>query len=110
LFIIQLGRFTQDRTTKNDRLVEYPEEINLAQFVIGPQKAAPLKYRLMGIIKHLGSTIAAGHYGAVVLNRFNDKWYAFNDHICHEATHDDVHSRSAYLLFYERQEDDDSKT
>jgi hypothetical protein len=109
LFILQIARFTQDCTSKNDRLIEYPNVLDLAKFVIGPQKDTALPYELIGVVRHLGSTIAGGHYAATAWNHPDEKWYIFNDDYCHEATQEDIHSRSAYLLFYERIEQKEHK-
>jgi hypothetical protein len=109
LFIIQLGRFTHDPGSKNNRLIEYPEVLDLAQFVIGPQKERTLNYRLIGVIPHFGGNIIAGHYAAVAWNYATQKWYAFSDDLCKEATKEDIHTRLAYLLFYERIEREDDK-
>jgi uncharacterized UBP type Zn finger protein len=102
LLVFHLVRFTVDRGNKNDRMVNFPDQLNMAPFVLGPQKAEPLQYRLFGIVCHIGSTIASGHYTAFALHDATEKWYGFNDHVYQETSPESVHTRNAYVLFYER--------
>jgi ubiquitin carboxyl-terminal hydrolase 4/11/15 len=102
LLIFHLVRFTVDRGNKNDRMVNFPDQLDMAPFVLGPQKAEPLQYRVFGIVCHIGSTIASGHYTAFARHDATEKWYGFNDHIYQETSLESVHTRNAYVLFYER--------
>jgi hypothetical protein len=52
--------------------------------------------------------LGGGHYTALSLNRFDDTWYEFNDSSYRsvDQTIHKHHTKSAYLLFYNRSEGD----
>jgi ubiquitin carboxyl-terminal hydrolase 4/11/15 len=105
IVMIELKRFRSNLhgITKIDGEVSYPDELELQERVIGPQRSERLKYRLYAVSEHSGST-GAGHYTAhaIVRKDGNAKWYSFNDSTCAMTTAADAHNKSAYILFYER--------
>ena len=60
-----------------------------------------ITYRLTGMIRHKGPSIAAGHYLAYVL--IDGDWYEANDKRTRQVSWPTVRSMQAYMLFYERQ-------
>jgi uncharacterized UBP type Zn finger protein len=112
ILVIQLKRFiTVGRhQRKLDRRVDYPLRLDMAPFLAGPQNAAPCKYRLFAVSEHSGS-LAGGHYTAhavVLLEGGTRRWFSFNDSCARQASERDAQSDEAYLLFYERDEEDGS--
>jgi ubiquitin C-terminal hydrolase len=63
-------------------------------------------YNLIGINVHreIGfGSINAGHYVSIVKNKYNNKWYVFDDaKDPEELEENEIQNRNAYLLFYYR--------
>jgi ubiquitin C-terminal hydrolase len=101
LLIIHLSRFGGAGFDKNDRLITFPEQLDMAPFVVGPQQAQPMRYSLSGTISHLGTRIDGGHYTANIKHHILNKWYRISDADLGETAESDCHTRNAYVLFYE---------
>jgi ubiquitin carboxyl-terminal hydrolase 8 len=111
VLIIQLKRFMVNNygivTQKISKLVEYPMKLDLSKYI---DKDSPYldkcKYNLYAVNNHhslFGKSINAGHYTTMVLNKFNNKWYNFDDsNILEEVDNDDIINNNAYMLFYYR--------
>ena len=108
--VIHLKRFSQGRYTsqKDERLVDFPDEIDIGQYITGP-KTLSTKYRLYAVDEHMGG-MGGGHYTAhcivTDLNSNKGEWYSFNDSSCSSANSSEAHSSSAYVLFYQRIDDE----
>ncbi|OHS93083.1 hypothetical protein TRFO_12107 [Tritrichomonas foetus] len=125
--IIHLKRFitTQHSTysSKVSTSILYDQILDMSNYVIGPQDKNSMKYQLKAVSEHMGSTYA-GHYTAMALvdenfsfhqqytyskiqQRSNKKkWYSFNDSNVREIEDvKSVQSEDAYVLFYERIDD-----
>jgi hypothetical protein len=104
--IIHLKRFTAQ--TKVDVEVRYPDQLDLKDYVVGPQRdnERPLKYRLYGVSEHFGG-LRGGHYTAhvkvVPRGQQNGNWFKFDDSYCAQADEKAAHNAAAYLLFYQRE-------
>lgn len=65
-------------------------------------------YRLYAVSNHIGPSFQRGHYTAHCLNLQNDKWYLLDDSNvseCSELSKSEIfgaNNRDAYILFYER--------
>mmetsp|Transcript_73040 Transcript_73040/g.171274 ORF Transcript_73040/g.171274 Transcript_73040/m.171274 type:complete len:760 (+) Transcript_73040:54-2333(+) len=103
--IIHLKRFVADASSieKVDAFVRFPFELNLADWVSGPDREGEVDYQLYAVVNHSGS-LSYGHYTAYckVGEGSDKKWYLFNDARVTPASEADVVSQEAYLLFYER--------
>jgi ubiquitin carboxyl-terminal hydrolase 4/11/15 len=112
LLTFQLKRFIYEQTNymyggprtlreKIDTLVDFPQEIDMRSFVLGPQKEQeePLMYRLYGVSNHMGG-LGGGHYTAYGLH--GDQWLEFNDSSVSKVEPSTVVSGDAYVLFYRR--------
>jgi hypothetical protein len=103
--MMELRRFhsTPYGLEKSDVLLSYPDEIDLTERVIGPQRGEQLKYRLYAVCEHVGSA-AGGHYTAhaAVEEDGSRKWWVFNDATSSPSSSDGAHNEKAYVLFYER--------
>jgi hypothetical protein len=109
--VVHLKRFQFSRTwrEKIDALVDFPVRgLDLARYVQGPGKNEPQIYDLFGVSNHSGG-MGFGHYTAYAKNHREGKWYKFNDSYVTEAEENEVITREAYLLFYERREDTNIK-
>ena len=110
ILIIQLKRFYGSGFTarKLDSFVDFPEILDMKQYIIGPQKNEDeVKYRLYAVSNQFGS-LYGGHYTANARVRDprepgEDKgWYSFNDSLVSKSSESSAHSSAAYVLFYER--------
>jgi ubiquitin C-terminal hydrolase len=96
--IVVLKRFTVDRKIEKD--IDYPLEIDLKQYVLGPQRnERALVYRLYAVSEHSGS-LTGGHYTAHAL--VADRWYFFDDEAVRLS--ESARNRNAYILCYERKD------
>ena len=100
--IIQLKRFNYNNNifakfferTKNDTLVNYPEIIDLKEYIVGEGKNNSL-YGLYAYILHLDN-----HYLALIKNSGN--WILYNDDSLYSFSF--KQSKNTYLLFYKKLE------
>ena len=84
-----------------DCRVDFPEFLDLENYVMCPQSIH--KYRLSGVICHLGRSGMSGHFIAYCRQRIKNKWYCFNDAtitLC-QNQNNDYKKGSPYILFYE---------
>jgi ubiquitin C-terminal hydrolase len=102
ILIIHLERFVQISGVrrKYDINVDFPDVLDLRELTRGES----IVYQLFGIIEHFGS-LNSGHYTTHCYHSGKGKWYFFNDSSVKESTIQEVHSRNAYILFYERKEE-----
>jgi len=107
ILIIHLKRFKCDAHgragRKNDAVLQYPiTGWDLSKLVRSRGGGTPV-YDLYAVSNHLGS-LGGGHYTAYALNRFDEKWYEFNDstHRAIDPKSTFATSSSPYLLFYNR--------
>jgi len=113
ILIVHLKRFKYNDFgkvgSKNDQPISYPvNEWDLKKFMTGRKGIYPV-YDLYAVSNHMGS-LGGGHYTATTLNRFDDVWYEFNDsqyRTVSESIHESQ-KKSAYVLFYNRSEGDNS--
>jgi hypothetical protein len=117
VMVIQLKRFTGSgwNLRKNDVLIKFPERIDMAPFIVGPQPKEECLYRLYAVSNHSGG-LGGGHYTAhaIVQNPFEEpdrkpRWYHFNDSWASTASGAPEPSPGAYVLFYERILPDEAK-
>jgi hypothetical protein len=110
VLILQLRRFVAGRyqAQKVETLVNFPDVMDLREFVAGAQACESQVYRLYAVSSHTGS-LQGGHYTAhaIVQDPRNDpdptpRWYTFNDASVSKMKARACHSASAYLLFYEK--------
>ena len=84
-----------------DCKVDFPSELDLDKYVICPQSIT--KYKLSGVITHLGDSGMSGHFIAFCRHRLNNNWYRYNDAIvtlCQDQNNE-YKIGSPYILFYE---------
>ena len=114
VLVIQLKRFKKDMygqvCRKITNKVNYPIfDLDINDYICesSPHKDKS-KYNLMGINIHheLGSfaNINLGHYVSIIKNRYDSKWYLFNDDSkpIRVVTDEELINQKTYLLFYYR--------
>lgn len=107
--IIHLKRFetTETGTEKDDRIVNFPEELDIKKYLVGPVENST-KYRLYAISEHFGS-LGFGHctaHATVPNGKGGRDWYSFNDSSVKKALQSNAHTNAAYVLFYEREDNE----
>jgi len=80
--------------------VDFDEYIDISKYV---QQAniSPVKYRLLGIIVHIGPSSMSGHF--IAYCRQDNAWYKFNDSIVSNVTFNEIKNSNGipYVFFYE---------
>ena len=105
ILIIELKRFKFDMNEKINNMIEYPIiNFNISKYI---DPLSPFindcNYKLFAVNSHHGKTINHGHYTTTVLNRYNNKWYEYNDsHKLIKKSLDELVTNNAYMLFYYR--------
>ena len=81
--------------------LEFTTELDITNYVI--QNNGSIKYKLVGVITHLGESGSGGHFIAHCLSPIDNQWYTYNDAIVSKT--DDFQKQiidlgMPYLLFY----------
>uniref|UniRef100_A0A803WG82 Ubiquitin carboxyl-terminal hydrolase n=1 Tax=Ficedula albicollis TaxID=59894 RepID=A0A803WG82_FICAL len=103
ILVVHLKRFSYNRywRDKLDTVVEFPiRGLNMSEFVCDP-RAGSYVYDLIAVSNHYGA-MGVGHYTAYAKNKVNDKWYYFDDSSVSVASEDQIVTKAAYVLFYQR--------
>ena len=98
VLLLHLSRFT-GVIEKIHTFVEFTTE--LSTDYIRDDNGQPMKYRLTGMIRHTGDSIASGHYIAYL--HIEGNWYEANDSVMKQVSWQTVRSLQAYMMFYQRQ-------
>ncbi|XP_029471621.1 ubiquitin carboxyl-terminal hydrolase 15 isoform X2 [Rhinatrema bivittatum] len=105
VLVVHLKRFSYSRYMRDklDTLVNFPiSELDMSEFLINPN-AGPCCYNLIAVSNHYGG-MGGGHYTAFAKNKDDGKWYYFDDSSVSTASEDQIVSKAAYVLFYQRQD------
>ncbi|XP_076860909.1 ubiquitin carboxyl-terminal hydrolase 15 isoform X2 [Brachyhypopomus gauderio] len=105
VLVVHLKRFSYSRYMRDklDSLVEFPlRDLDMSEFLINPN-AGPCLYDLIAMSNHYGG-MGGGHYTAYTKNKDDGKWYNFDDSIVSPVSEDQIVSKAAYVLFYQRQD------
>ena len=79
--------------------VDFPEELDINNFL----EIKGNKYKLIGVIEHLGQSGESGHFIANC-KHFNGEWYIFSDSSIHPTQKEYKQYGVPYLLFYRRED------
>ena len=96
VLLIHISRF-DSALEKIDNFVNFTSELTTEYFISGDGQI--LTYKLRGLIIHLGTSIANGHYVAYVLNQ--GIWYKADDKEIMQVTWQRVSRVKAYILVYQ---------
>ncbi|KAG9335217.1 hypothetical protein JZ751_005572, partial [Albula glossodonta] len=77
-------------------------DLDMTEFLINPN-AGPCTYDLIAVSNHYGG-MGGGHYTAFAKNKDDGKWYYFDDSSVSPANEDQIVSKAAYVLFYQRRD------
>ncbi|XP_074861038.1 ubiquitin carboxyl-terminal hydrolase 4 isoform X2 [Carettochelys insculpta] len=105
ILVVHLKRFSYNRywRDKLDSVVEFPiRDLSMSEFVCDPA-AEPYVYDLIAVSNHYGA-MGVGHYTAYAKNKVNGKWYYFDDSSVSVASEDQIVTKAAYVLFYQRRD------
>ncbi|XP_069873864.1 ubiquitin carboxyl-terminal hydrolase 4 isoform X2 [Dipodomys merriami] len=111
ILVVHLKRFSYNRywRDKLDTVVEFPVRgLNMSEFVCD-LSARPYVYDLIAVSNHYGA-MGVGHYTAYAKNKLNGKWYYFDDSNVSLASEEQIVTKAAYVLFYQRRDDESYKT
>ncbi|OPJ80763.1 ubiquitin carboxyl-terminal hydrolase 4 isoform A [Patagioenas fasciata monilis] len=103
ILVVHLKRFSYSRywRDKLDTVVLFPiRGLNMSEFVCDP-RAGSYVYDLIAVSNHYGA-MGVGHYTAYAKNKVNGKWYYFDDSSVSVASEDQIVTKAAYVLFYQR--------
>ncbi|KAI3451214.1 hypothetical protein Pfo_007879 [Paulownia fortunei] len=102
ILTIVLKRFRSGNLEKLNKLVQFPEVLNLSPYMSGMSDKYPI-YHLYAVVVHLGIMNAAysGHYVSYVKD-FQGDWYRIDDSRVSHVDLETVLSVEAYILFYAR--------
>lgn len=104
VLVIHLKRFSFTKLwrEKLDMFVDFPlEGLDLSSLVLGPVPEGGYIYDCYGVSNHMGG-LGGGHYTAYVRNANDNQWYLCDDSHVSPASPEQIKSRSAYVLFYQR--------
>uniref|UniRef100_A0A8D3D1F8 Ubiquitin carboxyl-terminal hydrolase n=1 Tax=Scophthalmus maximus TaxID=52904 RepID=A0A8D3D1F8_SCOMX len=107
ILVVHLKRFSYNRCWRDklDTVVDFPiRDLNMSEFVCDP-KAGPYIYDLIAVSNHYGG-MGGGHYTAYGKNKVDGKWYYFDDSSVSSASEDQIVTKAAYVLFYQRRDED----
>ncbi|KAG7541626.1 Papain-like cysteine peptidase superfamily [Arabidopsis thaliana x Arabidopsis arenosa] len=98
---IALKRFQAGKFGKLNKLIRFPETLDLAPYVSGGSEKSH-DYKLYGVIVHLDIMNAAfsGHYVCYIRNQ--NKWYKADDSTVVTSDVERILTKGAYMLFYAR--------
>ncbi|KAI5296354.1 hypothetical protein KEM52_003704, partial [Ascosphaera acerosa] len=100
VLVLHLKRFQYDATTHGTqkiwKKIGYPLDLEIPREVLAPQRrtalayAAPIRYRLTGVIYHHGKNASGGHYTVDVCRQDTREWIRIDDTIIRRVRPEDV--------------------
>ena len=96
ILVIHLARFRG--LEKINDFVKFPEQASIIYQI--DNNESNKQYRLMGMVVHIGSSIAQGHYVSYV--RARENWMKADDENVTGIRFRSVRRKKAYILFYEQ--------
>uniref|UniRef100_A0A0A9B8U8 USP domain-containing protein n=1 Tax=Arundo donax TaxID=35708 RepID=A0A0A9B8U8_ARUDO len=109
------GKDNSDEQVKISGHVIFEEHLDVGRFTdLRSEDKDNARYRLVGVIEHIGSSVKVGHYVAYVRasrigsdqqsSSGSSTWFRANDEKIKAVSLEEVRKREAYVLFYERME------
>lgn len=96
---IQLKRFS-GINGKISKHINISQDIDFSQYSSKDAKNSQLKYRLVSMITHLGSTPQCGHYTAIGCCQ-DGSYYQFDDSSVRQMSVNSLLNTNPYIIFYE---------
>jgi len=104
ILVVHLKRFQYSKWSRDklSTVVDFPiEGLDLSSFLHDKSPDKDTIYDLFAVSNHSGG-LGGGHYTAYAKNKFDNKWYLFNDSSCSLVSESNIVSSSAYVLFYSK--------
>ncbi|KAH0629972.1 hypothetical protein JD844_012478 [Phrynosoma platyrhinos] len=105
ILVVHLKRFSYNRywRDKLDTVVEFPiRDLNMSEFVCDPAATHILLLILSSLPPSLPLSVLEDT--AYAKNKINGKWYYFDDSSVSPASEDQIVTKAAYVLFYQRRD------
>lgn len=96
---IQLKRFS-GINGKISKHVNISQDLDFSQYSSKDMKSSQLKYRLVAMITHLGTTPQCGHYTAIGCCQ-DGSYYQFDDSSVRAMSTNSLMNTNPYIIFYE---------
>lgn len=96
---IQLKRFS-GINGKISKHVNISQDLDFSQYSSKDMKSSQLKYRLVSMITHLGTTPQCGHYTAIGCCQ-DGSYYQFDDSSVRAMSTNSLMNTNPYIIFYE---------
>lgn len=100
---IRCGRGKRRLGKKVDVMVQFPELLEMGQYLEGDMGGGEVWYGLYAVVVHEGKSLGSGHYVAYVKTEEED-WWQLNDEKAVKVDVERVLGCKAYLLFYQQVE------
>ncbi len=100
IFILLLNR---GKGKQFDVKINFTEFLDLTNYIEYNQTGA--KYKLIGVISHIGGSGMDGHFIAYCRDPLTEKWHKYNDAIVSDVENFEkevINSYMPYLLFYQK--------
>ena len=84
---------------------EFSEYIDIGAYVRYSNNI-PYKYKLIGVVTHMGESGANGHFVAFCRSPIDNKWYNYNDDLCflvNNVQNNIIDYAMPYILFYQKE-------
>ena len=83
--------------------LEFFEDLNLYHFI--ENKGSGFKYKLIGVVTHLGESGASGHFIAYCRSPINNQWYRYTDDLVTKVINfneEIINYAMPYILFFQK--------
>ncbi|KAL6453980.1 UBP3 Ubiquitin carboxyl-terminal hydrolase 3 [Candida maltosa Xu316] len=112
VLIIHLKRFSylKDQDVGVEKLrkkIDYNHDLTIPKEILATETTTPIKYHLMSVVYHHGSSADAGHYTSDIYNE--GLWWRIDDTIVKQIKSEEVlhagtdeNIKNAYILLYRR--------
>ena len=84
--------------------LEFSEDLDLMNFV-KCKDASGLKYKLIGVVTHMGESGASGHFIAYCKSPIDKEWYRYNDDLVSKVLNfkkEIIDYAMPYILFFQK--------
>jgi len=103
VLIIHLKRFSYNRywRDKIDTVIDFPvKNLDMTPYVINSSHGQAV-YDLISVSNHYGG-MGGGHYTAYGKSKIDNNWYYYDDSNVTQCNEENVCTKAAYVLFYQR--------
>jgi len=103
VLVIHLKRFSYNRywRDKIDTVIDFPvKNLDMTPYVINSSHGQAV-YDLISVSNHYGG-MGGGHYTAYGKSKIDNNWYYYDDSNVTQCNEENVCTKAAYVLFYQR--------